>query len=148
MLSNRFAFIALAVACVAAAAAGGYLATRQNTKPVTTVTAVASPEAPAHVGKPVQETEAVIGDARNAQASPAQTAAAAEAPSAAPLKRDVAPGRAASGRASRTADPAAARRITQQLPSLERSWPSGPAPTPAQTPAPPAVASAPAVETP
>jgi hypothetical protein len=150
MLSNRFAFVVLAVACVAAAAAGGYLATRQNAKPVATVTAVASPEAPAHVGKPVQETEAVIGDARNGQASQGQTAAAAEAPSAAPapLKRDVAPGRAASGRASRTADAASARRINQQLPSLERSWPSAPTPAPAQTPAPPAVASAPAVETP
>src|ERR1700684_350803 len=98
MLSNRFAFIALAVACVAAAAAGGYLATRQNVKPVTAAAAVASPEAPARGGKAVQEPEAVIGDARNGQPSSGQTAAAAEAPSEAPapLKRDVAPGRAAS----------------------------------------------------
>src|ERR1700681_4393290 len=111
MLSNRFAFIGLAVACVAAAAAGGYLATRQNVKPVTAVTAVASPEAPAHVAKPVQETEAVVGDARDGQASSGQTAGAAEAQNVAPapLKRDVAPGRAASGRASRTADITSAR---------------------------------------
>jgi len=33
MLSNRLAFAALAVACIAAAAGGGYLATRQNTVP-------------------------------------------------------------------------------------------------------------------
>jgi hypothetical protein len=150
MLSNRFAFVALAVACVAAAAAGGYLATRQNVKPATAVTAVAPTEPPAHVAKPVQETEAVIGDARNGQASSGQTAAAAETPSVAPapLKRDVAPARAASVRAGRTADAAAARRTNQQPPNLERSWPSSPAPTSAQAPAPPAVPSAPAVDTP
>ena len=33
MLSNRLAFVALAVACIGAAAGGGYLATRQNTVP-------------------------------------------------------------------------------------------------------------------
>jgi hypothetical protein len=33
MLSNRLAFVALAIACVGAAAGGGYLATRQNTVP-------------------------------------------------------------------------------------------------------------------
>ena len=148
MLSNRFAFMALAVACVAAAAGGGYLASRQSAKPVTAVTAVASPEAPARAGKPVQETEAVIGDARTGQASSAQTAAEAPRVTPAPVKRDVAAGRAASGRASRTADATTARRVNQQPPSLDRSWPSGPAPTPAQTPAPPAIASAPAVETP
>ena len=33
MLSNRLAFAALAVACIGAAAGGGYLATRQNVVP-------------------------------------------------------------------------------------------------------------------
>src|SRR5262244_3796729 len=33
MLSNRLAFAALAVACIGAAAGGGYLATRQNAVP-------------------------------------------------------------------------------------------------------------------
>ena len=33
MLSNRLAFAALAIACIGAAAGGGYLATRQNTVP-------------------------------------------------------------------------------------------------------------------
>src|ERR1700674_5473513 len=119
MFSNRVAFIALAVACVAAAGGGGYLATRQNVKPVAPATAVALPEAPAHVGKPVQETEAVIGDTRTGQALSGQPAAAAEAPSVAPaqLKRDAAPSRAAAGR--RTADATTARRINQQLPTLE-----------------------------
>src|ERR1700674_1398058 len=120
MFSNRVAFIALAVACVAAAGGGGYLATRQNVKPAAPApAAVALPEAPAHVGKPVQETEAVIGDTRTGQALSGQPAAAAEAPSVAPaqLKRDAAPSRAAAGR--RTADATTARRINQQLPTLE-----------------------------
>ena len=33
MFSNRLAFLALAAACVAAAAGGGYIATRQNAVP-------------------------------------------------------------------------------------------------------------------
>ena len=33
MLSNRLAFAVLATACIAAAAGGGYLATRQNAVP-------------------------------------------------------------------------------------------------------------------
>ena len=33
MLSNRLAFAALAIACLGAAAGGGYLATRQNVVP-------------------------------------------------------------------------------------------------------------------
>ncbi len=44
MVSNRLAFAALAVACIAAAAGGGYLATRQNTVP-TPASAQAQPEA-------------------------------------------------------------------------------------------------------
>jgi type IV secretory pathway VirB10-like protein len=149
MLSNRVAFIALAVACVAAAAGGGYVATRQTVKPVAPATAVAVPEAPTQVVKPVQETEAVIGDTRGGQTSSARPAAAAEAPSAAPPQRKHvdAPSRAPAGRASRPADAATARNVNQ-LPSLERSWPSSAAPPPAQAAAPPAAASAPAVETP
>src|ERR1700687_4865493 len=113
MLSNRLAFIALAVACVAAAAGGGYVATRQNVIPAP-ATAVALPGAPAQAGKPVQETEGVIGDARNGQTSSGQPVTAAEAPSAAaapsaapaPRRRDDAPSRAATGRARRSARPA------------------------------------------
>src|SRR5262249_4327880 len=36
MLPNRFAFVVLAVACLAAAAGGGYLAMRQNVVPAVT----------------------------------------------------------------------------------------------------------------
>src|ERR1035437_550522 len=53
MWSNRFAFAALATACVAAAGVGGYFATRSNATPA------AAPIAgsPAAI-KPVQENEA------------------------------------------------------------------------------------------
>ncbi len=67
MLSNRLAFAALAVACIAAAAGGGYLASRQNAVPTPaaaqTQPAPTSASAPAAVpARPVQQTEAVVGD--------------------------------------------------------------------------------------
>ena len=77
-MSNRLAFALVAVACISAAAGGGYLATRQNAIPVPTAaqsananaaptTATPAPSetgaAPAAAEKPaVNETEAVIGD--------------------------------------------------------------------------------------
>ena len=151
MLSNRLAFIALAVACVAAAAGGGYLATRQNAIPAP-ASAVALSEAPAPAGKPVQETEAVVGDARNGQTSSVQPGAAAAAPSApaapsaapVPRRRDDISSQPAAGRVSRPADTTVARR-SNQLPRLERSWPSAaPAQEPPAAPTPPV--SAPPVE--
>ena len=77
MLSNRLAFVALAIACIGAAAGGGYLATRQNTVPASIAaqsqpaapvaerapsTAAAQPAAAPAAVKAVQETEAVVGD--------------------------------------------------------------------------------------
>jgi hypothetical protein len=44
MLSNRLALAALAIACIGAAAGGGYLATRQNTVPVPASAQVPSPD--------------------------------------------------------------------------------------------------------
>ena len=83
MLSNRLAFAALAIACIGAAAGGGYLATRQNTVPTPASAQIqpSAPPAPAPVmatrpapaaapAKPVQETEGVVGE------TPARTAAA------------------------------------------------------------------------
>ena len=101
MLSNRLAFAALAVACIGAAAGGGYLATRQNTVPTpmsaqsqpAAVAPQATPEvAPSPTAatstKPVQETEAVVGDVsprKNNSVKPAdappRAAAAAPRPS-------------------------------------------------------------------
>src|SRR5438094_10133150 len=68
MLSNRLAFAALATACIAAAAGGGYLASRQNAvpAPVAATSAPGPAAAPASAGpaeRPVQETEGVVGDA-------------------------------------------------------------------------------------
>jgi hypothetical protein len=64
MLSNRLAFAALAVACIGAAAGGGYLATRQNAVPTpasaqaqqvgAAATAPATDTAPAPVTAPVK----------------------------------------------------------------------------------------------
>src|ERR1700732_2484491 len=86
MVSNRLAFAALALACIGAAAGGGYLATRQNTVPTpasaqaqTAPAAAPAPERapaaaperappapppaePTAATKPVQETESVAGD--------------------------------------------------------------------------------------
>ena len=77
MLSNRMAFALLAVACLAAAAGGGYLATRQNVAPtpVGAVAAIAPAATPA--AKPVQETEAVVGTPEVKPTLPAEAPAPA-----------------------------------------------------------------------
>jgi hypothetical protein len=71
MFSNRLAVAALGIGCITAAAAGGYLAARQNAVPAS-ATAQTSDTTPAAVPasatpvvtpeRPVQETEAVVGD--------------------------------------------------------------------------------------
>jgi len=76
MFSNRLTFAALAAACITAAGVGGYFASRQNTVP----TPASAAEAPLSttdttaVDHPVQETEAVIGDAAPATSGAAQAA--------------------------------------------------------------------------
>ena len=81
MPSNRLTFVALAAACVAAAGVGGYVASRQNTVPAPAAAATpATSSAPiASTDRPVQETEAVVGDtaARTAAASSASSSSAA-----------------------------------------------------------------------
>ena len=128
MLSNRLAFLALAIACIGAAAGGGYLATRQNAVP-TPASAQAQPAAaPAAAVKPataapkagtasaskaVQATEGVVGDSpRAASASAAPTAA----------KKIEAPARAAA--APRESRPAAQAARVEPAP-LPSSWPAG-----------------------
>jgi type IV secretory pathway VirB10-like protein len=133
MFSNRLAIAAIGVACVAAAAGGSYLATRQNAGEVAAPTAQAA-SATAPGSQPVQETEAVVGDAP--KAAPAATAPAPEPPAAsAPAKRTETPSRTAT-RASK-AERSTARNNAQQPPPLERSWPSG---SSSSTPAPSAPA--------
>jgi hypothetical protein len=129
MFSNRLAFAAIGVACVAAAAGGSYLATRQHVGEVAAPTAQAAvPAAPA--SQPVQETEAVVGDAKSA--APASPADAPKTPAAtasnAPKHAEV-PARPAA-RTTRPPASASARNGAQPPPPLERSWPSGSGSTP------------------
>ena len=157
MLSNRLAFAALAIACIGAAAGGGYLATRQNVVP-SPASAQMQPLAPATSAVPaapltataeqppstaplapesraVQETEAVVGD--RAPSTPASSAPASRTAS------------ARRGDAARTdsvrdthksappARPAGSVARQEQPPPLTSTWPSGAATQPPVTPVPP-----------
>jgi hypothetical protein len=137
MLSNRLAFIALAIACIGAAAGGGYLATRQNTvpapmaasSPAPAATTAAAP-APAPGAKPVQETEAVTAEAPIPVApSPKASAAKPVAP----------PARVSTSSSSRAASATVARH--EQVPAVSSGSAALQIPTP---PAPVVVESAPA----
>jgi type IV secretory pathway VirB10-like protein len=140
MLSNRAAFALLAVACITAAGGGAYLATRQSATSPAPLDASASAEAPIGPATPVQETEAVIGEA--ARPEPVPLAAAS---SAAPARKRnevrETPSRTAP-RSTRQAESTNAR--NSQLPTLERSWPSGHASAPPSSPAQAPVAEPPA----
>jgi hypothetical protein len=137
MVSNRMALAAVGVACVAAAAAGGYLAGRQGPAPAATVAmadqaADASPGA-AQVAPPpdaVAETEAVVGDAPAKPVTPAQTEAAATSRPRASAPR--APAESAPRATARTnrepTQPAPPARV--EAPSLDRTWPSSAASAP------------------
>jgi len=140
MFSNRLAIAAIGVACVAAAAGGSYLATRQSAGEVASPTAQAA-SATALTGHAVQETEAVVGDAPKT-AAPA--AAPAPEPAPAPAKRTETPSRAA----TRTSKPerTSARNNAQQPPPLERSWPSGGSSPSAQAPSAPSESTTPHVD--
>ena len=139
MLSNRMALAAIGVACVAAAAGGGYLAGRQAPAevPVASVAASDGPEAiappaaqAADAAAVVAETEAVVGD------EPAK-----------PPKADAVPPRARTGAqtASAESSPRAAARTArtrtlaparvEPAPSLDRTWPSSAAAAPPPAPA-------------
>ena len=158
MLSNRLAFVALAIACIGAAAGGGYLATRQNVvpspasaemqppSPAPSATAPAeqapsaAPIAPAGQAAAVQETEAVVGDRTpgtpTSSTSPGRTAN---------TKRAEAP-RAEAHQPASSPRPAGTVARQEQPPPLTSSWPSSagtqqppaaPAPAaPADNPAP------------
>ena len=142
MLSNRLAFAALAVACIGAAAGGGYLATRQNTVPTpasaqvqpaaaaapaaalpkTTATAVTTPfGTPAPSAKVVQETEGVGGD------TPRKSAAAAKASA---TKQAEPPARASTARDNRPATAAVAHREPVPLVASNSAAPQPPAAAP------------------
>jgi hypothetical protein len=146
MLSNRLAFAALGVACIGAAAGGGYLATRQNTIP-TPASAEAQMTGPAasrpvpEAARPVQETEGVVGDTAS------RPAAAAPAPKATPATTTA---RRAEAQAPAARDERSKAPGREQPPALTSTWPSSAASQPpAAPPIPPATtdASAPAPRT-
>jgi hypothetical protein len=137
MLSNRLAFVALAVACITAAAAGGYLASRQNTVP-TPASAAASvpaqvpasaPAAAAPAEKPVQETEAVVGDPPKAT-SAAPTAEAQDTTRTADASRRVDAGPRASSRSTANAKPTMTGSTRREpAATADRTAPASPAAT-------------------
>ena len=124
MFPNRFALVALGVTCVAAAAGGGYLATRHNAAVQPAAAAAPTPiaEVPATgTSKPaVQETEAVVADprpvdravepkpasSRAAAASERRPAASARNTTSSPARRTEDPQRAPSGSAWPISTPA------------------------------------------
>jgi len=124
-MSNRLPFAALAVACLAAAAAGGYIATRQNAIPTPasaqagpvsagTPTALSSPDA---AGAAVKETEATVSDSvRKPSASVSD---------AAKTKKRAEP--------ARTAQAAQSPAPLPSTPPLQGTWPSSAAQLPSQS---------------
>jgi len=132
MFSNRLVIVALAAACVVAAGAGGYIASRQNaTTPVSVAAAPApaipAPAAPvASTDRPVQETEGVVGDpVPKTTPSPA----ASNVPSAS-TKRSEAPTRTA----ARSAKASATIASKPSPPPLAQTWPTSAATQPVTQP--------------
>jgi hypothetical protein len=136
MLSNRLAFGALGIACITAAAGGGYLASRQDAVPTPAMAAGAeaaptldTAATPEGTTAAVQETEAVVGEP-----TPSAPVGATEAaPPAAPARQRATTPRAAApaSRSSRPASPPASAPVArQEPPALERTWPSSAASDP------------------
>jgi type IV secretory pathway VirB10-like protein len=77
MLSNRLAFVALAIACIGAAAGGGYLATRQNTVPAS-ASAQVQPAAPASAPAPSKAAAVTEKSSSATSAQPANAGKSSE----------------------------------------------------------------------
>ena len=135
MPSNRLAFAALAIACIGAAAGGGYLASKQNAVPAPASAQIQKPlaEAPPPTttaapsiaaqtaerpAQPVQETEGVIADRTPASSAGSVSTRTVVARRVEPPVRTGAPGPAQATRESR---PVARQ---EQPPTLTSSWPS------------------------
>jgi hypothetical protein len=127
MSSNRLAFAAFGIACIGAAAGGGYLAMRQNTVPTPAAAQgsdTSAATAPA-ARRPVQETEGIVADAKSAASVTKNASAAA--------KRTDASTRSSSVRDTH----APVARQQQAPPPLTSTWPSSAAsqqPPPSVTP--------------
>ena len=138
MNPTRFALAALGFTCVAAAAGGGYLATRQNAavQPAAAATIATTAPAADAAKAAVPETEAIVGDVKPADVAPPRTAS----------ERPAAP-RASSSRPAppRRAEPSSSRAASQPASAWPVSVPSGfptetAAPQPPQTPNDPSAA--------
>jgi hypothetical protein len=127
MNPNRFALAALGFTCVAAAAGGGYLATRQNAavQPAAAATAATAVPTAEPARAAVPETEAIVGDVKPV-----------------PKPEKPAPARPAAPRPARRAEPSSARSAPPPPPTWPISVPSGfpagtnSAPEPVSEPAP------------
>jgi len=124
-MSNRLPFVALAVACLAAAAAGGYIATRQNAIP-TPASAQTGPVNPAlpvsatgTASAAVKETEATVSDSARKPSASTSTSDAAKT-----TKKRV--------ETARSAQAAQAPASAPPTPPLQGTWPSSAAQVPAQ----------------
>lgn len=142
MFSNRLVVVALGFACITAAAAGGFIAMRQNSVPApaaaqghTGAIPAATPSSTADnstAPRPVQETEAVVGDiAKPATALPAAPVSSAPAPTSVRSARRAEAEPAAP--VTRSARPPAARPIAPparpEPPPLASTWPASAAPS-------------------
>ena len=125
MLSNRLAFGVLAVACVTAAAGGGYLASRQNAASAPAAPTVAAVSNDALQAQPVQETEGIIAEAESSKPAPA-------AP-----KREISQ-RSVASRTAKPVGPASTRSVDppRSVPPSTASASAPPVPEPAQNVAP------------
>ena len=133
MPSHRLTFVALAVACVAAAGLGGYFASRQNTVP-TPVAASAAATVPAPAAQPVEQALAVGGD--TARKTVATSSAAPAAAQTTQVKRaesvkSATPSAKAPVAAASQTPPAASRTGSSAAATAPTAAPQAPAPTPA-----------------
>jgi hypothetical protein len=127
MFSNRLTFIALAVACVTAAGAGGYFASRPNTLSAPAVAATSTEPAAdtAALDRPVEETEAVVAPEQGGAAVATPRIPAPRTP-ATSRNPEAMPRRAEPTRNTRTPPAESASTATRQnSPEVERTWPAG-----------------------
>lgn len=128
MGSNRLAFAALGLACVAAAAGGSYLATRHNVADRAIQPASAAAEAPALRDDAVAATAPVVLPESTPTTEPARPAAARPAPA----PRPAGPARQSTRPAPQAA---AAARVEPTAPAADRAPLPSPAPVVAEQPA-------------
>jgi type IV secretory pathway VirB10-like protein len=148
MLSNRLAFAALAIACVGAAAGGGYLASRQTAVPVP-ASAQAQPSA-AVTPVPASASSAASGAISAAPAAPARAVQETEAvvsnsaPASSAAKPGVAKRVEPPARSARENRPAATDARLEPASAPASSWPSSAAAQPPYPFAPPSADAPPA----